>query len=64
MHERDVVHAASQIREQVADPFAGLPILLKLPFGLDDPALIALTAPAEGLHFDGLSVPFRYMEGL
>ena len=51
MHERDVVHAGRDVREQLGDILAALAVLLEFPFGPDDPALFFLAAATEG--FDG-----------
>ena len=42
--------------KQVGDPLARLAILLELPLGPDDPPLVLLAAPAEGLDGDRLAV--------
>jgi hypothetical protein len=54
--ECDVVDAAADVREQVADPLAALAVLLELPPRLDDAALVLLAATAGSLHLDGLVV--------
>ena len=42
VQERDVVDALAEVREQVADPFAALAVLVELPPRLDDAALVLL----------------------
>ena len=56
LHERDVVHARGQVREQVAHPRAALAVLAEVPLGAHHAALVAVAAAALGLHLDGLPV--------
>ena len=46
----DVVDVLRQVREQVADPFAALAVLVELPARLDDAALVLVPAAAECFH--------------
>src|SRR6185437_9294364 len=45
-----------QVREEVADPLAALPVLLELPLRPDDPPRVLVAAAAERLHGDRLAV--------
>src|SRR5262249_9083491 len=45
-----------QVREQVADIFAALAILLEVPFRPNDASPVTMTAASEGAHVNGLSV--------
>src|SRR5438552_18150435 len=56
MHEGDVIDACGQVGEQIADPLAGLAILVEFPLGTHDAALVAPTSPPEGLDWDGAAI--------
>ena len=56
MDKRDVVNAFCQMREQLADPFAALAILVKLPARLNNSALILAAAAAKCFDFDCFSI--------
>ena len=56
MDEGEVVHARRHMGEQIADPFAGLAVLLEAPFRSDNSALIAMSAAAMRLHGDRFAV--------
>ncbi len=56
MDEGNVVDMLREVRKQVRNVLAALPVLLELPFRTDHPALVLLAAATEGLHIDGLAV--------
>src|SRR5438034_1309174 len=56
VNEGDVVHTSRHMRKKIAHPFAALAILLEVPFGTDNPALILLPSPAKRLHRDGFTI--------
>src|SRR5215475_10840434 len=56
MEEADVVGAGAQVREEVADVFAALAVLLEAPLGADDASLVAMSAAAKRAHGDGSAI--------
>ena len=56
MQKGHIIHAAGQMREQIADPLATLTILFKCPAGFDDSAGIAVATASECLDRDSLIV--------
>ena len=56
VEECNVVDTAGQVREQLADPLAGLAVLMELPARLDDSPLIFVPAAAEGFDVDRFSI--------
>src|SRR4051794_2654649 len=56
MDKGDVVDAFCQMREQFADPFAALAILVKLPARLNNSALVLAAAAAKRFDFDCFSI--------
>src|SRR5215472_14869273 len=56
MQKGDVIDALGQMRKQIADPFAALAVLLKLPARLDDASLVLDATAARRFYFDRLIV--------
>src|SRR4051794_29851732 len=56
MHERDIVGAVAQMREEIADILATVAPLTKLPARLNDAALVLVPAASERFYFDRLAV--------
>ena len=56
VNESDVIHALGQIRKEVGDPLAALPVLFEFPLGLDDTALILGPAAPLSLDLNRLSI--------
>ena len=54
--EGHVIDAVRQVRKHVRDHLAALAVRPECPLRADDPPLVLLAAPAEGLHLDGLAV--------
>ena len=52
----DVIDATCDVGKQVADPFPTFTVLLELPFGLDNPSLISLSASTERLDVHRLPI--------
>ena len=56
VHERDIVDAVAQVREEFAHILAAVAALTEFPARLDDAALILVPAAAKRFHFDRLAV--------
>ena len=56
VHEGNVIDAGGEVREQITDPFAALPVLMKLPARTDDAPLVAPPAATEGSHRHGAAL--------
>ena len=56
MHERNIVDAVAQVREEIAHILAAVAPLTEFPPRLDDAALILVPATAKRFHFDRLAV--------
>lgn len=56
MNKCDVIDALSGVRKEIGNVFATLPILLELPLGSDDTALVFFATTAEGFDGDGFAI--------
>src|SRR5262249_43867657 len=56
MQKGDVVNAGGEVREEVADPLAALPVLLEFPLRPDNAPLVFVPAATECLPRNRLAI--------
>ena len=56
MNKCDVIDALGSVRKEIGNVFATLAILLELPLGSDDTALVFFATTAEGFDGDGFAI--------
>ena len=56
MDESDVIHMFCHVRKQGTHPLARVPILLKFPARLDNPATVSFAAATKRFHIDRFAV--------
>ena len=61
MHKGDVIDVLGNIGEEVGDILATLSVLIELPAGLDDAALVLFAAATEGFHIDGFAIHAKHV---
>src|SRR5438270_5700286 len=60
MNERQLIHTRAQVRDQVADPFAAMSILLPIPGALHDRSWLALKELDLAARIEFLPCPFDH----